>query len=307
MLVFISYFVTNVFTKIIECDIITLEYRLNLIDSRMISGITQEQINTMNIPHNHTYFEHLTLAGLTSQQALVYESLLRGGARAASKVANDTHLERVIAYRVLDQLLEMGLVNKKDDPGKVARFEAAHPSRIQELIEQREKDARTAKESFASVLSSLSSEYSLSVGKPSVQFFEGLEGIRTVAFDNLTARGEILAYLDMSVIQAHLKDLNDEYVKVRRRLKIKKRNLVNDTPENRVYLADYHRDITDIRLVDRAHSPMQFKSMLQIYDNKISYMTFEKNKYIGVIIEDAHIAELHRQLYEFTWEKARAL
>ncbi len=261
----------------------------------------------MNIPHSHTYFEHLTLAGLTDQQALVYESLLKSGASTASKLASAVQMERVIAYRILDQLLELELVVKKDEPGKVALFEANHPRHLEELIARREKEAQTAKESLAAVMGTLSSEYNLSVGKPSVQFFEGLEGIRTVAFDNLTAKGEILAYLDMSVIQAHLKDLNDEYVKVRRRLKIKKRNLVNDSLENRAYLADYHRDITDIRLVDRVHSPMQFKSMLQIYDNKISYMTFEKDKYIGVIIEDAHIAELHRQLYEFTWEKARAL
>lgn len=261
----------------------------------------------LNIPTHFNYQSILTTAGLSPAQAVVYEYLLHNGSVTAGTIAKALRLERTLVYRLLTEMTESDLVIKKDAVGKVAVYAAAHPGKIKELARKKEEQAKNAQSALDGVLGRLTSDFNLASGRPGVRFFEGIEGIREVAFDNLTTNGEILAYLDMDVLYKNIPEINDEYVKVRRRLKIKKRNLVNDTPGNRAILADYNRDITDVRTIQLPHRDMLFKSMLQIYDNKVSYMTFQKDKWIGVIIEDANIADLHRELYEYTWQQAKPL
>ena len=44
---------------------------------------------------------------------------------------------------------------------------------------------------------------------------------------------------------------------------------------------------------------------MQIYDNKVSYLTFGSQK-IGVIITDPLIAHMHRMLFDFAWNSPQA-
>ena len=78
-----------------------------------------------------------------------------------------------------------------------------------------------------------------------------------------------------------------------------------DTPFARDFLKDYHKQTTDIRLIKQDSSP--FHSVMQIYDNKISYITLSDKEMIGVIIEDPHIFEMHKYLFEYSWDKAESL
>lgn len=253
------------------------------------------------------YQQSLIHAGLDQEQALIYEVLLKNGPLPAGKIHQKTPLKRGLVYKRLDELGEIGLVIKTEQAGKVALFEPAHPLKLKEIAEQKEQQAKQAQSILQGVIAPLTSDYNLAIGKPGVQFYEGIEGVRTVAFDNLNAKTPILAYLDMSVIQKHLKDMNDEYVKIRRRLGKQKLNLINDTPENRQFMTSYNRDITDIRMLPQQGMGMRFACMMQIYDDKISYITVDPNRWIGVIIEDKNIADMHRQLYMYSWQAAQPL
>lgn len=253
------------------------------------------------------YQQPLIHAGLSPEQALIYEYLIKNGPSPAGKISLKTPLKRGLVYKILEQLTKIGLVTKKDQPGKVADFEPAHPLKLKALAEKREEQAKLAQTALNEIIDQLTSDFKLTIGKPGVRFYEGLEGVKKVAFDNLNSKGEILAYVDMFNIEKYFSDINKKYVAVRERLAIKKRNLVNDTPENRKLLSEYHRNITDIRLMKLKNMPMQFTSMLQIYDHKISYITMSAERMIGVIIDDKNIAEMHRQLYLYTWEFAEPL
>ena len=110
--------------------------------------------------------------------------------------------------------------------------------------------------------------------------------------------------MDMDYVDKYIPDINSEYIKERRQLKIKKRNLVIDTLENRELLKNYNRDITEVRLFPVTLGTDPFKAMMQIYDNKVSYVTLNPNHFIGVIIEDPAIADMHKKLYEFNWKQA---
>ncbi|TAN58360.1 hypothetical protein EPN15_01360 [Patescibacteria group bacterium] len=55
----------------------------------------------------------LTQAGLTENQALIYEILVKNGLMPAGAVCKKTPLKRGLVYKILDELTEIGLVEKK--------------------------------------------------------------------------------------------------------------------------------------------------------------------------------------------------
>src|SRR3989344_695186 len=122
------------------------------------------------------YEQTLIQAGLTKNQSLIYEILVKTGPVSAGKLAKIAPLKRGLVYKVLEELEEVNLVEQKKPAGTVAVFIPAHPLKLKDLAEQRERQAKDAQRILESVLGGLVSDYNLAVGKPGVQFYEGKEG-----------------------------------------------------------------------------------------------------------------------------------
>lgn len=249
-----------------------------------------------------SYISSLQLAGLTPEQAEIYQVLLKNGPLPAGKIHQKTPYKRGLVYKLLDSMVESGVVIKRTDLAKIAIFEPAHPLRLKELAETKEKEAKQAQSALTGIIDQMTSEFNLVSGKPGVQFFEGLEGVKKVLANSLSSRSEIYTYADIEAIVKYIDKINQEYVERRERLKIKKKALILDTPFARKYLDDYHRDITDIKLIQYRANP--FQTVMQIYDNKVSYITLNPDNMIGVIIEDPHIYSTHKYLFEYMWNTA---
>jgi len=246
------------------------------------------------------YSASLTQAGLTAQQAAVYETLVKLGSVPARKLALGSSLSRPLAYKVLDELESMGLAEKHDAPRKVATFSAAHPLKLKEIAEKRFSEAQNAKMAVDGTLQKLISDFNLQSGKPGVRFYEGLEGIQAVLDDSLTAKTEIYSYADLESIEKYISDINKRYVRDRERLNIKKKGMVIDTPFARNFLKNYAPGVTETKLIERESAP--FRTVMQIYDGKISYITLSDENLIGVIIADQRIHEMHRDLFQHLWD-----
>ena len=248
--------------------------------------------------NNLSYQSTLTQSGLTAHQAQLYELLITQGAMPASTLALRSTLSRPLTYKVLDELVDAGLVEKHDEPKKVALFSALHPLKLKETIERRLELAQSAKVNLESVLSKLTSDFNLISGKPGVQFFEGKEGIRECLNDALTSKTEIYSYVDIDAVEKYIPDISRDFAKARQKLKLKKKNIGVDTPENRTEIEGYYADVTEERLIP--WPTRSFGTVMQIYDGKVSYFTLGEQM-IGVIIADPHIYEMHHSLFEFTW------
>jgi sugar-specific transcriptional regulator TrmB len=250
------------------------------------------------------YEQFLTQAGLTANQAAIYEILLKHGSQKAGKIAQQSPLKRGLVYKVLDELVALNLAEKREDQGKVAEFSARHPLKLKELAQQREQQARDAQQTLEGILPSLSSDFNLISSKPGILFFEGDAGIREVAEDSLTAHTEILSYLDIEALETYAHQLNKEYVAKRRKLKKLKKMLVTNTPYNKKYFEKLGPQVTDVRFLNFPFP--SFQTIMQIYDHKISYITLSKTTKIGVIIENASIATMHRAVFEYGWSTAQS-
>jgi sugar-specific transcriptional regulator TrmB len=243
---------------------------------------------------------HLQQTGLTRDQAAMYEVLVRQGALPASKAAREANVGRTLAYVVLEQLENMGLVEKKVDK-KV--FIATHPLKLQEHAEHQKVQADKALSAIEAALPELSSAFRLASGKPGIEFFEGESGITQVLNDTLDSKGEIFTYADIESIEQHVHDINQAYMGRRIKKEVPKKILVPDTAEMRKNLAGYQKPFTEIRLV-AAKGFAPFHSAMEIYDNKIAYITFEHGNLTASVIHDKAIYTMHRFLFQALWEQA---
>lgn len=251
-----------------------------------------------------TYSPTLAQAGLDSEQAVIYEILLKDGRLPARKIYQKTPYKRGLIYKKLEELEKLGLVARHDALSQVSTFEPLHPQKLQALAENRLQQAKNAEAALLGIIDGLTSNFNLISGKPGVQVYEGLEGIKKVAEDSLTAKTEILSYIDNEAINRFLPDFNKEYVKKRDRLGIKKRMITLDSEYIRKRAKAFDPQISQVRLIPGQYP---FATVMQIYDDKVSYLTLDEKKMIGVLIQDPHITQMHRTLFEYTWTTAKPL
>ena len=252
------------------------------------------------------YTKEITDTGLSREQAVVYEVLLKLGESTASSIAKaiprETPLSRPLVYKVLEELIELDLTKKDDPEGKVATFTPKHPVAISRVMDKEKERIERTKKQFLTTSGQLSSLFNLSVGKPGVQFYEGKDGVWEVLMDSLTATEEIFTYADLEAIAKYIPDLNAEYSTLREDQDVRKRGLVIDSPEARKFLKSYDGKVTGTKLIKASEATPDFQTIMQVYDNKVSYLTLTDEYLVGIIITDQFIANTHKYLFESLWE-----
>jgi sugar-specific transcriptional regulator TrmB len=251
------------------------------------------------------YEQNLILSGLTKDEAHIYEMLVRNGRMRASDIARDAQISsRPLAYKILDDLEEKGLIEKHEKEKGITEFTASHPLKLKEFVLQKREQAEGASIAVEGILGKLISDFNLTSGKPGIRFFEGKAGMKAVLDDSLTAKEAIDTYVDIEAIEKYIPDINKEYSQQREKYGIKKRGIVLDTPFNRKHLSEYHTRVTDTKFIKLNRAP--FHTVMQIYDKKISYLTLREENMIGAIIEDPHIYAMHKSLFEYLWTITRS-
>ena len=250
--------------------------------------------------------ESLIQAGLDYPQAVVYEALLSNGPQKAGKLAKTTPLKRGLVYHTLEELERIGLIKKDLSLGKVAVFEAEHPSKIKEFAEVETQKKQDAFLSFESTLPSIISQFNLVSGKPGVEFYEGEDGFEKILNDSLTATEEIYTYVDSDALDAHpITKKERDYVKKRIQKGIHKKILMVNSPHAREYMKNNTDTLTKIRLLPE--SIPQFAVATEIYNNKVSFLTFHEKTITGMLIHHPAIYTMQRSLFEKQWERGQTI
>jgi len=252
-----------------------------------------------------SFIDDLKSSGLSSDQAVIYELLLRQGFMPASKLTlalpAEYGMSRPQVYKVLDELVTLDLIEKQEQSGKVATFLAKHPLALKRGVEAKKAEFDKNLQRLAGTFPQLTSLFNLTSGKPGIQYFEGKDGLWQVLEDTLTAKEEILTYADVEAINTYIPELNAEYVALREDKNIKKRGLVVDSPAARKFIGSYTGAVTTTKLIPKSQNLGVFQTIIQIYDNKVSYMTMSDTHLIGIIITDQFIANTHKFLFESMW------
>lgn len=238
----------------------------------------------------------LKAAGLDQKEAQIYEEIVRSGKTTVASLLGKTPVKRGDLYNVLRRLEARKLIYPVPEIKKLT-YAAADPEAIERAVRANERAVDEAKER----LSSLYSLYNLGMGKPGVRFAQGIEGVKEFFNDTLNARTEIVGYADVDGWMNHLEKYAIWYAAERRRRKIWERVIIPDTTIARRYLSTYNKEVTDIRFVP--HEKFKFFLEMNIYDNKVLYVTF-REPFISILVEDQAIADTERAIFELSWLSA---
>ena len=255
--------------------------------------------------------ELLLQLGLTEKERVAYVSLLKFAASTPVEVAERIQVPRTTAQNILIRLNQKGLCQTIKQANKI-RYEAVHPEVLKYLLQMKKKQVmenfESMEKTYDAVLPELVSMLHTNKALPQVRFFRGKEGAREVLFDTLSSKTELKDFANIDAMFDVFQDVNDEYVAAREKTPVTKRSLLLDTPfarkvyEGGGYSPKSHKGYKWI-----PGDLYRFSIEMNIYDGKISYLTYVHEELIGVIIENQYIYETHNALWLLLWDMLPAV
>jgi sugar-specific transcriptional regulator TrmB len=249
------------------------------------------------------YKDIFTQLGLSSNEAIVYEFLLKQGKTTAGAIIKKTPLKRGVVYNALADLSKKGLVSEGKKQ-KVAYFSPNHPEKLRENLENQKNQLIKAENTLEANLPTIISDFNLVSNRPGVRYFEGIKGMTKILEDNLKSNTDIYTFIDSQTLEQDKKfrEIEKYYIEKRKQIGLLKKIIDIDSPQTREFYnnadADYKK-ITEVKFIKKGVNP--FSAGIQIYDNKISYQIYNNNTLISVLIEDRNIYIMQKILFEYIW------
>jgi sugar-specific transcriptional regulator TrmB len=245
-------------------------------------------------------------AGLTESQAEIYEFLLENNDFKASDIAKTIKRPRGVVYKGLDELIGLGLAEKVIT-GKITRFKAEHPARLEAIFAKKEKEVINDKKALENLIPELSSSFNLLHNKPGVRFYEGKKGFSEVldhVAGQFTADTEIVSFVKIIPPSGDKEMANSINYFIRKRIEmnVKTRVIAIDTEEGEKLKAGDRDSLRETRLVKLVNMPLDFPGgEIFIYQDEICSVMMENNSYFAFTLQSQSIAQLLRAFFESEW------
>lgn len=246
--------------------------------------------------------------GLKDKEAAVYLASLQLGPAPVQTIARKAKVVRATTYVVLESLMQDGLVTKYKE-GKKTLFSAEPPGQLLRLIE-RERETLTEKQyEFEKMLPQLQILMRSAGERPSVRYFEGLEGLLAMRQEIVmyTATGEMIYnFTPADHVNAVFRQSENSFYRQREAKGLLSRTLFTAKSEKlRVELFSAQKT----KFSERRFIPYEMfpsTSGMTLFRNRIAIGSFT-GKLAGVIIESEPMTDMMRRLFEMAWLGAGTL
>lgn len=231
--------------------------------------------------------EILKQAGLTQNEAKVYQALLEIGPSLAGQISRKSGLHRRTVYDVTEMLIKKGLI------GYILKnrrrlFEAASPNVFLDIIKEKENNIQT-------ILPEMLLQYQKTKEKQETNFYKGKAGLKTVFEDQIETGKEILVIGASTLAYDILKYYFKWFDKLRQQHKIKTKIIFNK------------RENIKIPLSEIKYLPQKYSSPLaiNIYGDKVAIILWSKENPLAIVIKNKEISEGYKKYFELMWKIAK--
>lgn len=248
------------------------------------------------------YQNILEQLGLTKNETLVYQALLRLGQSSITPILKETKLKKGNTYNILYDLIDKKLVSKFDK-NKKTYFQIEPPTNLQNLIQAKDKSIDQIKKSLTNALPSLISDFIASSNRPATSYLEGKEGLEKIYEDILKEKKNLLIFA--STIDRDMPEFNkliDRQIKKQINANIKVKSLVRGEIINKKYA----EKLKPLGIQTRGLANYHPTSQIIIYGNKVAITSFKKDL-MSTLIENESIANSLKNIFEITWKNAKSL
>lgn len=251
---------------------------------------------------------YFTRLGFKPEVADIYAALYKGGPQTLSQLARSSGVERTHIYRLLDPLRESNLV-EVESRYKHGLYRAAPITNLRILLGRKEEELRDL-QLEQNTIEQLLARPSHPSAPTGVQFYEGLEGVKQMLWNQLGGTSENLSILHM--IQQVYTGLSffENFARVSNERGLQFRSVVGDTfIQSLKVWYDRHsnerlRDWQG-RVIANSTFPIAYNTI--IYDDIVGYYNWKDNKGFGIEIHSADIANSQRRFFELLWKEAAPL
>jgi sugar-specific transcriptional regulator TrmB len=250
---------------------------------------------------NNPSVTYLVEAGLRHDQAVTYTTLLSKGSITASKLALALPYSRPMVYRILDELIEIGLVQKEDASGTISTFECTHPLKLREWLAHEKTKYENKHKAVENALTDLISTYTALSGKPGVRLLQGLSGIDELYEDILNEQSPL--FLIRSPYDDKFPQILERVItqiKTQVKLGITTRAITPFDNETMSELEiDDPKNLVTRKLVSIEH--LDLPAQIILYADKVAITAFDTD-IMTTIIQNKAIHQTFALMFEFMWQ-----
>ncbi|NQU98565.1 hypothetical protein HQ533_03790 [Candidatus Woesearchaeota archaeon] len=230
--------------------------------------------------------------GLSKNESDVYLLLLELGTSLASELAEKSKISRPHVYDILAKLVDKGLAGYVIKNEK-RYYRAANPSKLVDFLKEKEIKLQE-------MLPELLKLAKPKTKKPTVELYEGKEGLKTILNDVVkTKPSEFLDFtsgLTTTVLPYYMNPWQKDRIKAN----IKARFLFDNTNigKKRGY------EVAKLSKTQVKYMPKDLISPAHIYTygNKVAVTLWSKEFPFGILIENEEIAMKFKGFFEWFWK-----
>ncbi len=236
--------------------------------------------------------------GWSAKQIKVYLALLRLGPSPVRKIGLEAEINRGTTYDILKALKDQGVVayyHKKTRQ----YFVAEDPAKLLEAVDAQVEGLQNARSMVERVVPQMRSLYVKGGEKPVVKTYEGVDGVRLVLQDVLTAAAEAepAEYYAYSApeVRSRIYEALPQFTKKRINAKIKTKVLGLEADDGQTHGLDERKTI--------AAEDAPSDTYMFIYAGKVAYVSSDAaGESVAMIIENDGIYKVQKQLFESLWK-----
>ena len=246
---------------------------------------------------NNELIETLSTAGLNKNEAQIYLAVLELDSSSIWDISKKSGIKRPTCYVILDELAFRGIANKYFD-GKRIVYSVITPKQMSHRLEQKYNK-------FKASASQLEALASVSLQKPKITLYEGVEGIKQAYRLSLdqSKGSEILIYGTIK-IENIMTDFINTYLKERIEKKIYVKAILKDNPENKSVVARDKKELRQTRFLPEKEFDPNLE--VNIFADFIVYIAHSEKEPFATIIENKNIANHERQKFNLIWKIAKS-
>jgi sugar-specific transcriptional regulator TrmB len=236
--------------------------------------------------------------GLSKQEAAVYLSALKLGLAKVSEIAQKANIKREAAYYVLKSLQEKGFVSETIKSG-VKYYGAIQPKRILEILgEEKQRKVESVKE----VLPELESLQKISLERPKIEVYEGIEGFKTAISKLIEKENqEIYCYVPERILH-FLPTFHPQFRRKRRERNVRFKMITEKTKFMEEIKKADKEEIRETRFNN--HIMKNVNTAFYILPDAVLILKANEKEQLGVYIKEEGNAQLQRQIFHRIWTES---
>ncbi|HYD34703.1 MAG TPA: helix-turn-helix domain-containing protein [Vitreimonas sp.] len=255
-----------------------------------------------------TVSELLSLFDLTPKHQVVYLELLKTNWITVLELSRKLNIKRTSLYRLIEELLSKGIVEKQLDD-KTTFYRAADPQSLDQMIDEQRQKLAVMQQGLELLTPQLQLLRNQTNNSTSVRFYRGLHGLKTLEWKMVEeANIEMLVFgtgeWDLLVGHEFAEKIRTERVNqnihIRELLNPDKFTLINDQGQ-----ADWtnNRELILNHYLHRQIDPSIFHitNEILIFPQRLILLSLGEDEPIGIELSSPHLSQMMRQLFEVVW------